>query len=113
MTSRCYALGRAVNSEVRHVPAARDAWSQLHARDPRSKELTAAEKSGQQTLLAWARTNTPDALTRSTAQRGRPESYRLHFGKWKGLTPLQLILLAAGPGYVEGGAAKPQAERSR
>ena len=77
--------------------AARDAWSQLHARDPRSKQLTAAEKSGQQTLLAWARTNTPDALTRSTAQRGRPESYRLHFGKWKGLTPLQLILLAAGP----------------
>ena len=77
--------------------AARDAWSQQHARDPRSKQLTAAEKTGQQTLLAWARTNTPDALSRSTAQRGRPESYRLHFGKWKGWTPLQLISLAAGP----------------
>jgi|ETNmetMinimDraft_29_1059903.scaffolds.fasta_scaffold04852_2 hypothetical protein len=76
---------------------ARDAWSQLHARDPRSQQLTAAEKSGQQTLLAWARINTPDALTHSTAQRGRPESYKLHFGKWRGYTPLQLITLAAGP----------------
>ena len=30
---------------------ARDAWSQLHARDPRSKQLTAAEARGQRTLL--------------------------------------------------------------
>ena len=80
--------------------AARDAWSQLHARDPRSKQLTGAEKCGQQTLLAWARTNTPDALTRSTAQRGRPESYTLHFGLWQGWTLRQLISLAAGSSWA-------------
>ena len=77
--------------------AARDAWSQQHARDPRSKQLTAAEKTGQQTLLAWARTNTPDALSRSTAQRGRPENYKLHFGgpaKWEGWTLRQMLTLA-------------------
>ena len=77
--------------------AARDAWSQQHARDPRSKQLTAAEKTGQQTLLAWARTNTPDALSRSTAQRGRPEGYKLHFGgtaKWEGWTLRQMLTLA-------------------
>ena len=38
------------------ILAARDAWSQLHGRDPRSKQQTAAEKARQQTLLAWART---------------------------------------------------------
>ena len=36
---------------------ARDAWSQIHGRDPRSKQRTADEAAGQQTLLAWARTN--------------------------------------------------------
>ena len=84
--------------------AARDAWSQLHARDPRSQQLTAAEKRGQQTLLAWARVNTPDALTRSTAQRGRPENYKLHFGgthQWEGWTPRQMLTLAAGASWVQ------------
>ena len=47
---------------------ARDAWSQLHARDPRSKQLTDVEKRGQQTLLAWVLTSkeTVEAMTRST-----------------------------------------------
>ena len=78
---------------------ARDAWSQKHARDPRSKQLTDVEARGQQTLLTWARTNaaTVESLTRSTAQRGRPESYKLDFGKtWVGWTPRQLLALEAG-----------------
>ena len=74
--------------------AARDAWSQLHARDPRSKQLTAAEARGQQTLLKWARSNIPDALTRSAVQRGRPPNYTLHFGEWKGWSIRQLVALA-------------------
>ena len=36
---------------------ARDTWSQLHGRDPRSKKQTAVEKQSQQTLLAWARSH--------------------------------------------------------
>lgn len=78
--------------------AARDAWSQLHARDPRSKQLTDVEKRGQQTLLAWVRNNkeTVEAMTRSTVQRGRPADYKLDFGKsWRGWTPGQLLALAA------------------
>ena len=89
--------------------AARDAWSQLHARDPRSKQLTDVEARGQQTLLTWARTNaaTVQALTRSTAQRGRPESYKLDFGKsWVGWTPRQLLALAAGSSSVRDRAMK-------
>ena len=43
--------------------AARDAWSQKHGRDPRSKQQTEAERLGQQTLLAWARSNLASALT--------------------------------------------------
>ena len=89
--------------------AARDAWSQLHARDPRSKQLTDVEARGQQTLLTWARTNaaTVQALTRSTAQRGRPESYKLDFGKsWVGWTPRQLLALAAGSSSVRERAMK-------
>ena len=81
--------------------AARDAWSQLHARDPRSNQLTAAEARGQQTLLTWVRTNraTVEALTRSTGQCGRPEYYKLHFGQkkdWEGWMLRQLLTLAAG-----------------
>ena len=74
---------------------ARDAWSQLHARDPRSKQLTAAEALGQQTLLKWARSNISDALTRSAVQRGRPPNYTLHFGEWKGWSIRQLVALAS------------------
>ena len=72
-------------------------WSQLHARDPRSKQLTAAESRGQQTLLEWARVNLPDAATRASAQCGRPPDYKLHFGQpgWQGWTPRQLVQLAA------------------
>ena len=57
-------------SELRGLARdARDAWSQKHARDPRSKQLTDVEARGQQTLLTWARTNaaTVESLTRSTA----------------------------------------------
>ena len=84
----------------RRARAAHDAcwaprWSQLHARDPRSKQLTAAQERGQQTLLEWARQHMPDAATRATAQRGRPPNYKLHFGDWKGWTPRQLLSLAA------------------
>ena len=46
---------------------ARDAWSQLHGRDPRSKQQTAAEQAGQQTLLAWARTNCRSTRPRCVA----------------------------------------------
>ena len=77
---------------------ARDAWSQLHARDPRSKQLTDVEKRGQQTLLAWVLTSkeTVEAMTRSTVQRGRPGDWKLDFGKsWVGWTPGQLLALAA------------------
>ena len=42
------------------------------------------------------------ALTRLTAQRGRPESYKLDFGKsWVGWTPRQLLALAAGSSSVQ------------
>ena len=77
---------------------ARDAWSQLHARDPRSKQLTDVEKRGQQTLLAWVRTSkeTVETMTRSTVQRGRPGAWKLDFGhSWVGWTPGQLLALAA------------------
>ena len=79
---------------------ARDAWSQLHGRDPRSKQQTAAEQAGQQTLLAWARTNLP--LDPATVRRGRVSSWKLTFGRWKGYTPRQLALSSAA-----GGAALP------
>ena len=75
---------------------ARDAWSQLHGRDPRSKQQTAAEQAGQQTLLAWARTNLP--LDPATVRRGRVSSWKLTFGRWKGCTPRQLALSGAGGG---------------
>jgi len=75
--------------------AARDAWSQLHGRDPRSKQLTAAEAHGQQTLLRGARSNISDALTRSAVQRGRPPNYTLHFGEWKGWSIRELVALAS------------------
>ena len=79
---------------------ARDAWSQLHGRDPRSKQQTAAEQVGQQTLLSWARTNLP--LEPATVRRGRVSSWKLTFGRWKGYTPRQLALSSAA-----GGAALP------
>jgi hypothetical protein len=60
---------------------ARDAWSQLHGKDPRSKQQTAVEQAGQQTLLTWARTNLP--LAPATVRRGRVSSWKLTFGRWK------------------------------
>ena len=51
--------------------AVRDAWSQLHGRDPRSKKETAAEKQSKQTLLSWARSTIAGALDPSAARRGR------------------------------------------
>tara|TARA_B100000787_G_scaffold147953_1_gene119214 strand:+ start:172 stop:900 length:729 start_codon:yes stop_codon:yes gene_type:complete len=99
-------------SELRGLARdARDAWSQKHARDPRSKQLTDVEARGQQTLLTWARTNaaTVEALTRSTAQRGRPESYKVDFGTtWVGWTPRQLLALEAGSSSARERAMKEQ-----
>ena len=63
---------------------ARDAWSQLHGKDPRSKQQTAVEQAGQQTLLTWARTNLP--LAPATVRRGRVSSWKLTFGRWKTAT---------------------------
>ena len=77
---------------------ARDAWSQLHGRDPRSKKQTAAEKQHQTTLLAWARTNMPDALTPATVRRGRVASWQFDFGTWKGYSPTKLALAASEVG---------------
>ena len=77
---------------------ARDAWSQLHGRDPRSKKQTAAEKQQQTTLLTWARTNMLDALTPATVRRGRVASWKLDFGTWKDHTPMQLALAASEVG---------------
>lgn len=75
---------------------ARDAWSQLHGRDPRSKKQTAAEKEGQTTLLAWARTNMVGALAPSVVRRGRISEWKIDFGNtWRDHTPRQLALDAA------------------
>ena len=79
---------------------ARDACSQLHGRDPRSKQQTPAEQAGQQTLLAWARTNLP--LEPATVRRGRVSSWRLNFGRFQGFTPRQLAMSGA-----VGGSALP------
>jgi hypothetical protein len=81
---------------------ARDAWSQLHGRDPRSKKQTALEKQQQMTLLAWARTSMPDALTPATVRRGRVADWQLDFGMWKGFTPMRLALASS---EVGGGSA--------
>ena len=76
--------------------AARDAWSQLHGRDPRSQKETAAEKQSKQTLLAWARTNMAGALGPAAARRGRAASWNINFGTmWRGYSPRQLALAAA------------------
>jgi hypothetical protein len=76
--------------------AARDAWSQLHGRDPRSKKQTAAEKESQQTLLAWARSNMAGALDPSAARRGRVSAWTIDFGgTWNGYSPPQLALAAS------------------
>ena len=72
---------------------ARDAWSQLHGRDPRSKKQTAAERAGQETLLAWARTNLPTAT--SAVRRGKVASWKLDFGRWAGFSPRQLAFGSA------------------
>ena len=78
---------------------ARDAWSQLHGRDPRSEQRTVTEKAQQQaTLLAWARSNMSDALIPAVVRRGRVASWQLDFGVWKGFTPMQLTLAAAEAG---------------
>ena len=77
---------------------ARDAWSQLHGRDPRSKKQTVDEQAGQQTLLRWARTNMPDALAPGKVRRGRVASWTFDFGVWTGYTPMQLALAGAEGG---------------
>jgi hypothetical protein len=77
---------------------ARDAWSQLHGRDPRSKQQTAVERQQQTTLLAWARTNMADALASAQVRRGRVTSWQINFGTWKGYSPMQLALGAAENG---------------
>jgi hypothetical protein len=59
---------------------ARNAWSQRHARDPRSKQRTEDEVAGQTTLLAWARSNISEALVRKTVRRGRVANWKLDFG---------------------------------
>jgi hypothetical protein len=74
---------------------ARDAWSQLHGRDPRSKQRTQAEQVGQQTLLAWARINMPSALASTAVCRGRVTTWTLTFGQWKGFSPRQLAMSSA------------------
>ena len=75
---------------------ARDAWSQKHGRDPRSKQQTAAEKAGQETLLRWAAANMSNALTPAHVRRGRVKNYKIDFGStWKDFSPLQLALSAA------------------
>jgi hypothetical protein len=74
---------------------ARDAWSQLHGRDPRSKKQTVDEQAGQQTLLRWARTNMPDALAPGAVRRGRVANWTFDFGVWTGHTPMQLALAGA------------------
>jgi hypothetical protein len=75
---------------------ARDAWSQLHGRDPRSKQQTAAERLSQQTLLDWARINAATVGTPSSVRRGRVAAYAIDFGAvWRGFTPRQLALSAA------------------
>ena len=79
---------------------ARDAWSQLHGKDPRSKQQTAVEQAGQQTLLTWARTNLP--LAPATVRRGRVSSWKLTFGRWKTYSPRQLAMSG-----VAGGSALP------
>ena len=61
---------------------ARDAWSQLHGRDPCSKRKTELEKAQQTTLLSWARDNLTDALTPAEVRRGRVASWRFDFGTW-------------------------------
>ena len=77
---------------------ARDAWSQKHGRDPRSKQQTEAEKLAQQTLLSWARSNLLSALTPSAIRRGRTAAWQIDFGRsWRGYTPRKLAL-ASAPG---------------
>ena len=61
------------------VRKARNAWSQRHAREPRSKQRTEDEVAGQTTLLAWAKSNLSDALVRKTVRRGRAANWKLDF----------------------------------
>ena len=58
---------------------ARNAWSQRHAHEPRSKQRTEDEVAGQTTLLAWAKSNLSDALLRKTVRRGRAANWKLDF----------------------------------
>ena len=87
---------------------ARDAWSQLHGRDPRSKRKTEVEKAQQTTLLAWARDNLTDALTPAAVRRGRVASWRFDFGTWAGYTPMQLALAANEGGGGGASQSLPQ-----
>lgn len=86
----------------------RDAWSQLHGRDPRSKKQTAAEKQSQQTLLSWARANMTDALTLAAVRRGRATQWKIDFGTWTGYTPMQLALGGAAVGHGAVSRSLPQ-----
>ena len=64
---------------------AHDAWSQLHGRDPRSQQQTAAQRQSQQTLLAWAQVNLSAVGTPSSVRRGRVANYTIGFGSvWRG-----------------------------
>ena len=86
---------------------ARDAWSQLHGRDPRSKQQTAAERQSQQTLLSWAQVNLSAVGMPSSVRRGRVANYKIDFGStWRGFSPWQLAMSAAP------GAARRLAEQS-
>jgi hypothetical protein len=88
---------------------ARQAWDQLHARDPRSKQQTEKEKAAQQTLLSWARTNPINSLSPSAVRRGRAASWLIDFGDtWKGYSPRQLALAGAESGGGQAARSLPQ-----
>ena len=74
--------------------AAMEEWAERHGRDPRSKKKD-GEGLEQQTLLAWARRNVARFVEPSGARRGRPSSFKLDFGVYKGYTVFELAEHAA------------------